>query len=237
MEFLFNVARAEGEEAAAEAESWLQIVFGDFAKTNVIGWILVAALLIVSIVLARKFKGNRKNVWNTHSLALGAVCIALSCVLSMIKILEMPQGGSVTAASMLPIILFAYAYGAGPGLTLGVVYGVLQFILKPYFYSVPQMLLDYPIAFGVIGLAGLFSKSKNDYVGLALASFVASLARLIAAIASGVVFFAEWAPEGVSPFVYSLGYNASYMVPECIICIVLCMAIGPRLIKELRKVK
>lgn len=235
MEFLFNVARAEGEAEAAP--SWFQTAFGDFADTSVIGWILVAMLLIVSIVLARKFNGNRKSVWNTRSLALGSVCIALACVLSMIKLLEMPQGGSVTAASMLPIILFAYAYGAGPGLTLGVVYGVLQFILKPYFYSVPQMLLDYPVAFGVIGLAGLFNKSKNDYLGLTFASVAASLARLIAAVASGVVFFAEWTPEGSTPLAYSLGYNASYMVPECIICVVLCMAIGPRLIRELRKVK
>ena len=138
---------------------------------------------------------------------------------------------------MLPIIIFAYAYGAGPGLTLGAVYGVLQFILKPYFYSLPQFLLDYPIAFGAIGLAGLFSKSKNTYVGLTLGSIAASLGRLIAAVASGVLFFAEYAPEGMSPIAYSLGYNASYMVPECIVCVVLAIAIGPRLMKELRKIK
>ena len=177
------------------------------------------------------------NHWTTKKLALGAVCMALSAVLSLITLFHMPQGGSVTPASMLPVMLFAYAYGAVPGLTLGVAYGILQFILSPYFYSLPQFLLDYPIAFGAIGLAGFFSKSKNVYLGLTLGAVVSSLGRLIAAVASGVLFFAEYAPEGTSPLAYSLGYNASYMIPECVICIVLALAIGPRLMQEMRKIK
>ena len=237
MNFLFSVAYAE--EAAAEAEpSWFETAFGDFSDLTLWGWLLLAVLLIGGVVVYRTVKGKTaENVWTTKKLALGAVCIALSSVLSLVKIIEMPQGGSVTAASMLPIIIFAYAYGAAPGLTLGAVYGILQFILKPYFYSLPQFLLDYPIAFGAIGLAGLFSKSKNAYLGLSLGSIAASVGRQIAAVASGVLFFAEYAPEGMSPIVYSLGYNASYMVPECIVCVVLAIAIGPRLMKELRKIK
>ena len=237
MNFLFSVAHAE-EAAVEAAPSWFETAFGDFSDLTVWGWLLLAVLLVGGVVLYRVVKGaSAENVWTTKKLALGAVCIALSSVLSLIKVVELPQGGSVTAASMLPIILFAYAYGAGPSLTLGAVYGILQFILKPYFYSLPQFLLDYPVAFGAIGLAGFFSKSKNTYLGLMLGSIVASLGRLIAAVASGVLFFAEYAPEGMSPIVYSLGYNASYMVPECIICVVLAMAIGPRLMKELRKIK
>lgn len=237
MNFLFSVAHAE-EVAEESAPSWFETAFGDFGDLTLWGWLLLAVLLIGGAVLYRAVKGNAaKNVWTTKKLALGAVCIALSSVLSLVKVIEMPQGGSVTAASMLPIILFAFAYGADPGLTLGAVYGILQFILKPYFYSLPQMLLDYPIAFGAIGLAGCFSKCKNAYLGLTLGSIAASAGRLIAAVASGVIFFAEYSPEGVSPIVYSLGYNASYMVPECVICVVLAMAIGPRLMRELRKIK
>ncbi|MBR2717776.1 MAG: energy-coupled thiamine transporter ThiT [Clostridia bacterium] len=237
MNFLFSVAHAE--EAAVEASpSWFETAFGDFGDLTIWGWLLLAVLFAGGAALYFSLKKkDAKNTWTTQKLALGAVCIALSSVLSLVKVVEMPQGGSVTAASMLPIIIFAYAYGAGPGLTLGAVYGVLQFILKPYFYSLPQFLLDYPIAFGAIGLAGLFSKSKNTYVGLTLGSIAASLGRLIAAVASGVLFFAEYAPEGMSPIAYSLGYNASYMVPECIVCVVLAIAIGPRLMKELRKIK
>ena len=194
--------------------------------------------------------GSYRAAWATRNKAMGraggllgwlplagSMCIAIGFVLSCIKLYRMPQGGSITAASMLPIIIFAYAYGAGPGLTLGAVYGVLQFILKPYFYSLPQFLLDYPVAFGCLGLAGFFSKSKNTRLGLTLGAVAAAAGRLIAAVASGVLFFAEYAPEGMSPLAYSLGYNASYMVPECIICVALAVAVGPRLMKELRKIK
>lgn len=228
---------AYGEEAAVQP-TWFQTAFGDFSDLTIWGWLLLAALLVGGILLFRVLKGkSAKSVWTTQKLALGAVCMALSSVLSLVKVLEMPQGGSVTAASMLPIILFAYAYGAGPGLTLGAVYGVLQFILKPYFYSLPQMLLDYPIAFGTIGLAGFFGKSKNQYLGLTLGTVVACFGRLAAAVASGVLFFASYAPDGMNPFVYSLGYNAGYMIPECIICVVLSVAAGPRLLKALRTIK
>ena len=249
MRFLFLSALAEEavetageaveavEEAAESAPSWFQTAFGDFADISIWGWILLAVLLVGGIVVYRMVKGEKKTVWTTRMLSLGAISMALSSVLSMIKILEMPQGGSVTAVSMLPIILFAYAYGVGPGLTLGVIHGILQCILDPYVISIPQFLLDYPIAFGVIGLAGLFSKSANDRVGLTVGTVVACVGRFISSVASGVIFFAEWAPEGMSPMVYSMSYNGSYMIPECIITVVVALLVGPRLIKELRKVK
>lgn len=237
MDILMTTAMAE-EETASAAPNWLETAFGDFGDLTVWGWVLLAALLVGGAALYASLKGKGgKTVWTTQKLALGAVCIALSSVLSLVKVWEMPQGGSVTAASMLPIILFAYAYGAGPGLTLGAVYGILQFILKPYFYSLPQFLLDYPVAFGCLGLAGLFSRSGNERLGLTLGAVTASAGRLLAAVASGVLFFAEYAPEGMSPIIYSLSYNASYMVPECIICVMLSVAVGPRLMREMRKIK
>ena len=121
MNFLFSVAHAE-EAAVEAAPSWFETAFGGFSDLTVWGWLLLAVLLVGGVVLYRVVKGaSAENVWTTKKLALGAVCIALSSVLSLIKVVELPQGGSVTAASMLPIILFAYAYGAGPGLPLGAV--------------------------------------------------------------------------------------------------------------------
>lgn len=235
MNFLFAVAHAE---ETGNEPTWFQNAFGDFSELTVWGWLLLAALLIGGAVLCRALKGKTtKTVWTTQALALGAVCMALSSVLSLVKLFSLPQGGSITAASMLPMILFAYAYGAGPGLSLGAIYGLLQFILKPTFYSLPQMLLDYPIAFGLLGLAGFFSKSKNVYLGLTLGSIASCMGRLLASALSGAIFFAEYAPEGISPMLYSLGYNAGYMVPECIICAVLAALAGPRLMRELKKVK
>lgn len=225
------------EEAVAEAQpSWFENAFGDFAEFPVWAWIVVAVLLVGGLVAYRQIKSGKKTVWNTKMLALGAVCMALSNVLSMIKLFDMPQGGSVTPASMLPLMLFAYVYGVGPGMTVGAVYGVMQFIIEPYFLSVPQMLLDYPIAFAMVGLAGLFSKNENRALGLSLGVVLGSLGRFAAAVLSGVVFFAEYAGDQ-NPWVYSIGYNGAYMLPECIICVVLALAVGLRLTQQLSKVK
>ena len=225
------------EEAVAEAQpSWFENAFGDFAEFPVGGWILVAVLLVGGLVVYRQFKSESKTVWSTKMLALGAVCMALSNVLSMIKLFDMPQGGSITPASMLPLMLFAYVYGVGPGMTVGAVYGVMQFMIEPHFLSVPQMLLDYPIAFAMVGLAGLFSKNENRALGLSLGVVLGSLGRFVAAVLSGVVFFAEYAGDQ-NPWVYSIGYNGAYMLPECIICVVLALAVGLRLTQQLSKAK
>ena len=206
------------------------------AEFPVWAWIVVAVLLVGGLVAYRQIKSGKKTVWNTKMLALGAVCMALSNVLSMIKLFDMPQGGSVTPASMLPLMLFAYVYGVGPGMTVGAVYGVMQFMIEPYFLSVPQMLLDYPIAFAMVGLAGVFSTYKNRPVGLMAGVVLGSLGRFVAAVLSGVVFFAEYAGDQ-NPWVYSIGYNGAYMLPECIICVVLALAVGLRLTQQLSKAK
>ena len=199
---------------------WFQTAFKDFGEFPAWAWIVVAVLLVGGVIAYRSLKGGHKTVWNTKMMAMGAVCIALSSVLSMIKIWKMPQGGSITAASMLPLMLFSYVYGMGPGCLVGALYGVLQFIIEPYFLSLPQMLLDYPIAFGMMGLAGLFSKMDNENLGLTAGVVLASVGRFVAAVLSGVIFFAEYAGDQ-NPWVYSIVYNGSYMLPECIICVIL----------------
>lgn len=215
---------------------WFQTAFKDFGEFPAWAWIVVAVLLVGGVIAYRSLKGGHKTVWNTKMMAMGAVCIALSSVLSMIKIWKMPQGGSITAASMLPLMLFSYVYGMGPGCLVGALYGVLQFIIEPYFLSLPQMLLDYPIAFGMMGLAGLFSKMDDENLGLTAGVVLASVGRFVAAVLSGVIFFAEYAGDQ-NPWVYSIVYNGSYMLPECIICVILCLAVGLRLARQLKKNK
>ena len=215
---------------------WFQTAFKDFGEFPAWAWIVVAVLLVGGVIAYHSLKGGHKTVWNTKMMAMGAVCIALSSVLSMIKIWKMPQGGSITAASMLPLMLFSYVYGMGPGCLVGALYGVLQFIIEPYFLSLPQMLLDYPIAFGMMGLAGLFSKMDNENLGLTVGVVLASVGRFVAAVLSGVIFFAEYAGDQ-NPWVYSIVYNGSYMLPECIICVILCLAVGLRLARQLKKNK
>jgi len=237
----FFLSSALAEEAAVEspAPSWFETAFGDFADMPLWGWILMALLLLGGALLFRHIKGGQKTVWTTRMMSVGAMCIALSSVLSMIKLMEMPSGGSVTPASMLPIMLFAFIYGTAPGLTLGFIYGILQFLIggTAWFLSVPQVLMDYPLAFMMIGLCGLFRKNSSEKLGLTLGVIVASLGRYVMAVAAGLIFWTDLTGGLWPAMVYSLGYNGSYMAVECILCVVLAIVIGPRLARELRKVK
>ncbi len=149
---------------------------------------------------------------NIKMLVEGAMMVALTFVLHFLKIYQAPYGGSVTLGSMVPILLYSFRYGAGPGILVGSAYGVLDYIVNPYFVHPAQVLLDYPLAYGLLGIAGLFK--RNMYLG----SAVGILGRLVAHFISGVVFFAEYAEGNV--YLYSLVYNAQYLVPELIIAMV-----------------
>ena len=153
--------------------------------------------------------------FDTKVLAEMAIAIALATVLSYIKIFSMPYGGSVTLGSMVPILLISFRRDVKVGVTTGVTYGVVQMILDGWFYSPVGMFLDYPLAFGVLGLAGLFKKQPIFGVVVPMAG------RFISHFISGVVFFGMYAPEGMSPVVYSAVYNGGYMLPELIISAVL----------------
>ncbi len=156
------------------------------------------------------------------------VLIALASVLSLIKVYQAPQGGSVTAASMAPLIALALRWGPKAGVLAGAAYGILQMVMKPYVVHPVQAILDYPLAFGALGLAGFLRGLPA--VGAAVGIF----GRLVAHVISGVVFFSEYAPAGSNVLVYSLLYNASYLVPEVLISAVLIHALfRVRRVKEI----
>lgn len=161
---------------------------------------------------------------NVRILTEGGIMIALSALLSQIVIYQAPQGGSVSAGSMVPLMIFAMRWGVGPGLAVGASYGVLDFIMKPYFYHPLQLILDYPLAYGIIGLAGLgyiFKKnSKMEYIGMVVGVSLGVLGRMLSHVLSGVIFFSEAAGTD-NPWIYSLGYNATYLIPELLISLVL----------------
>ena len=206
----------------------------EFAEISLTTWAILAGLVILGVVLYIMTRDQKK--WSTRMLANASLCIALAFILSYVKLYEMPQGGSVTLASMLPIFMFAYAYGVGPGLVLGAVYGMLDFALGGWFLSVPQFLMDYPVAFAMCGLAGLFHKSSNTRLGLSLGVVIGSLGRYVAAVAAGILFWSDLT-EGLAPaLIYSLGYNGTYMAAECVICVVISILMGERLVRELKKV-
>ena len=190
--------------------------------------ILMVAALVIPIVLSRK---NSKKM-SAKQLTFCAVAMALALVTSFIKVASLPMGGSITLFSMFFMCFIGYLYGPKIGIMTGVAYGILQLIIEPYIYAPLQVLLDYPLAFGALGLSGFFSKKK---FGLTTGVIVGILGRYICHVISGYVFFASYAPEGMNPMIYTLGYNATYIVPELIATVILVSL--PPVMKALKYVK
>ena len=190
--------------------------------------ILMVAALVIPIVLSRK---NSKKM-SAKQLTFCAVAMALALVTSFIKVASLPMGGSITLFSMFFMCFIGYLYGPKIGIMTGVAYGILQLIIEPYIYAPLQVLLDYPLAFGALGLSGFFSKKK---FGLTTGVTVGILGRYICHVISGYVFFASYAPEGMNPMIYTLGYNATYIVPELIATVIVVSL--PPVMKALKYVK
>ena len=163
-----------------------------------------------------------KKYFSTRALTEAVMVVALSAVLSFIKIYRLPQGGSITAGSMVPLIWISLRRGVKIGLFTCFVYGLVQFALEPYAYHPIQVLLDYPLAFGVLGLAGLFRNYPLVGVGVGIGG------RFIAHFASGFIFFAEYAPAGMNPILYSAIYNGSYLLGEFIVSAIITYIIVKR---------
>ncbi|MCI7736358.1 MAG: energy-coupled thiamine transporter ThiT [Clostridiales bacterium] len=195
-------------------------MFSKFAEISPVVWGILAALVILGVVLFFVTRDSKK--WTTRMLANAALCIALAFVLSYIRLYKLPQGGSITLASMLPLFLFAYAYGVAPGMLVGAAFGILQFIQDAYFVHPIELLLDYPLAFAMLGLAGLANRFSDKW-GMIPGIILGTFGRFVCAFLSGVIFFGMYAPEGQSVLVYSAVYNGFYLIPEAIICIVLAM--------------
>jgi thiamine transporter len=153
----------------------------------------------------------------TKKLVYSALGIALALVTSYIKLWEMPMGGSVTLLSMLFICLIGYWFGLKYGLIAGIAFGLLQFVIDPYMISVPQVILDYPLAFGALGLSGLFCDKR---FGLQIGYVLGVIGRFVCSTLSGVIFFADYAPEGINPWVYSIAYQGSYLGVELLLTLI-----------------
>ena len=139
-----------------------------------------------------------------------AGAVALAGALNLIKVFTFPQGGSVTLASMVPVILLALRRGKKVGTIAGVMLGLVVLVEEPFVVHPAQLLLDYPVAFGALGLAGFFQKKPMIGVAVAIAG------RFVTHFASGVIFFTSFAGN-LDPYTYSAVYNGSYLIPELLI--------------------
>lgn len=210
-------------------DNWIDWNSGDVYDNKVDQvWLYVsAAILIVGAVVAAFLLGRKdKSGFDSRCIALAGVTIALSFALSYIKLWEMPQGGSVTFASLLPVMLFAYVYGPKKGVLVGFIYGLLQAIQDPYIIHPAQFLLDYPIAFAMVGFAGVFADikalDKFPQVKFILGAVLAGALRFVAHVLSGVFAFSAYALDlGQTNFwIYSLAYNSFVFVDLVLVVVI-----------------
>lgn len=159
------------------------------------------------------------NKISTRMMAEIGVAVALAVVLNFIKLWRMPQGGSVSL-EMLPIFIVTFRWGIGAGMFSGLAYGLLQLMFGAYIIHPVQLILDYPLPYMILGIAGLFNiyqSGKISSVKLLGAVLTAGLARLVVHVLSGVIFFSSYAPEGQNVWIYSIIYNASFLIPTIIV--------------------
>ncbi len=177
----------------------------------------IAVIVVIAILLLFIAMGGREKKTDVRALTISALMIALATVLGQIKIFSMPQGGSVTLFSILPIVVCGYLLGTRRGVMAGFCVGLINLIFGPYVIHPVQLLLDYPVAFGALGLSGLTANMKN---GLTKGYIVGIIGRYICAVLSGVIFFGEYAPEGFNAWTWSLWYNLTYLAAEGIITLI-----------------
>lgn len=181
----------------------------------------ISTVLLGGLVFSLGFLDKKKLEFNAHALAYAGVTVAMSFALSYIKLWDMPYGGSVTLASLLPLCVYAYSFGVKKGLLVGFTYSLLQSMQDPWIIHPAQFLLDYPIAFTSIGLCGIFRTQKTENTTLSFtfgALFVGAL-RFIAHVLAGTFAFEAYA-EGQNPFVYSLLYNSYVFIDILIVAVV-----------------
>jgi thiamine transporter len=170
-----------------------------------------ALAAMVALILA--FAYIKKVKLNTPMMVHIGLMLALTVILHTFRLYHMPQGGSVTLGAMIPLLLIAFRYGPVVGYLAGFTYGLFNLLQDPYILHPVQVLFDYPLPYMALGLAGYFKDR------MLLGAIVGSCGRFICHFISGVVFFGSYAPPGTSPYWYSLVINATYLLPELMICL------------------
>jgi thiamine transporter len=219
---------------------WGETTYVPTTLGNVVLALILIVLLIGAVFFARKYAAKQAQSDENQTggkltakqLAFCAAAIALGTILSNIKLFHLPTGGSITLISMLVVCLPGYFFGLGAGLLSAVAYGILQLLLGPYVLYPMQLVVDYILAFGALGLSGLFCNAKHGLIKGYLAGI---LGRYVFSVISGWIFFGSYAWDGWSALPYSLVYNALYIFAEAIITVIILLI--PAVSKGLARVK
>lgn len=162
-----------------------------------------------------------------------ALFSAIATVLDLFSFSAWGQGGSISL-QMIPIFIMCFRRGWKGGCSTGLIFGLIQ-MLTGYIINPIQGILDYPIAFALVGLSAITAqyvhqslrqnKKIKAFIFIAIGCFIGSCARLIIHILSAVIFFSAFAPENQSVWLYAVTYNASYVIPSCVVSIIVILAL------------
>ena len=198
--------------------------------TSIVKWCSVGGvvLALALLVLIAFFKGNKH--FQAKQIAFAGTCVGTSFALSMIKFSPIEYGGSITLASFVPILIYAYVYGVADGLLVGFVHGALNFIEHPYILTPATLIFDYMLAFmsvGAMGFFGKLSRKRKECLPLVLGAICVFALRFLSHLVSGMIFFSagevwvtfpNWAMG--NPFIYSLIYQCVYIPADALIAII-----------------
>ena len=181
--------------------------------------------LLAVLIFILGYLQMRRIHFTTGMLINVALMLALTIVLHQLRLFHMPQGGSITLGAMVPLLFLTYRYGAGIGCLAGFLYGMINLMQDAFIVHPLQVLFDYPLPYMALAVAA--AVPGRLYAGAVLAFS----ARFLCHYISGVVFFGSYAPPDMSPYLYSLVFHATYLVPEAIICLVILRILPvPRLL-------
>lgn len=198
---------------------------------SVMGQVSTVVIIFMLLVIIMKISGKKNDV---SIMVKTAIILAITFVLNQITLFKMPQGGSVTAFGMLALFLVSYLFGARQGILAGMAYGLLDLIVSPSVVHPIQIFMDYPLAFGAIGIGGLL---RNQNYGIIKGYILGVLGRYVVVVLSGIIFWGMYAAEGFNAVTWSLFYNMTYMLPEAAITVVVLFIPQLRQMFERYKIK
>ena len=172
----------------------------------------IVTVVLIFILLLRVMRTDKKTN-DVAVLVKTSILLAVSFILNHITLFKMPKGGSITSFSMFTLFLAGYLFGPRQGILAGFAYGLLDLIINPYAVHPIQILLDYPLAFGAIGIGGLLRNSKH---GMIKGYCLGVLGRYVVVVISGIIFWGMYAAEGFNAVTWSLFYNMTYILPEVV---------------------
>lgn len=203
--------------------------------TNVVKWISVGAILVLfAVIFLIRLIGEKR--YDAKRLAFAGICVSMSFTLAVIKFKPVQYGGSITLASFVPILIYAYFYGAADGFLVGLIHGLLNFVESPYILTPATLILDYPLAFAGVGLMGFFGKKQTDtksVLPILLGCVCVFSWRFLCHFLSGAIFFMQdavwvslpdWAMQNA--FMYSFIYQCVYIPLDAVIATATLIALA-----------